>query len=225
MIWKKVDSLKNLQSEISAIEQHCSRIITPTESAKYIKLLLQGIQEEVKDYGAIMTQDITQLKESLPSGEDFTALTQKNSRNKRAIFPFGSKVLKFLYGTPDVDDTEDYSSKFEELYKNQHKQQELNKVNYLVVKDIFSILNVTATKTNYNFLYINNFLNALNDMLQNLNFDVILLTISTELGNLFQCFQGLVTILYQDIDSLQNAILFSRKNVLRPYIINEKNLK
>ena len=108
---------------------------------------------------------------------------------------------------------------------NKHKQKELNQANYLVAKDIFSILNVTASKTNHNFLRINSSLNAINDMLQNLSIDIIILNMRSELDNLFQCFQAQVTIWYQDIDSLQNAILFSRKNVLHPTVINTKGLK
>ncbi|VDO31174.1 unnamed protein product [Brugia timori] len=226
LIWQKIDSLKQLQS---AIERQWSNLPTyshnSTKIEQHLKSMSENLKRETDNYKILMSQDINQLETNLQNLEDSTALFQKNSRTKRAVLRFGSKVLKFLYGTPDVDDAEDYNAKFEELYKNQHQQKELDEANIRVAKDIFNILNITASKTNNNFLHINQSLSTLNDNLQNLNTDVILLTYRTEITNLFHRFQSMITILYEDIDALQNAILFSRKNVIHPHIINEKSLK
>jgi len=120
LIWHKIDTLKKLQQKI---EQQCSEISLHSihnETEKYLKILLPNIQKDAANYKILMKQDIIQLEESLQTAEDSTGSYQKNYRTKRAIFRFGSKILKFLYGTPDVNDAEDYNSKFEELYQNQH---------------------------------------------------------------------------------------------------------
>ena len=94
---------------------------------------------------AMFNDEIAEIQKGLLLLEQSTG-TRPAQRSKRAVLTFGSKILKFLYGTPDADDAIDYNEKFKELYNNQQKQEELNAHNFKAVSSLFTVTEKTAQR-------------------------------------------------------------------------------
>ena len=176
LLWNKIVSLRNLQYTIT-------QCLDKSEFFNDNHLI----------YNTLMSQELDQLETTLRNLEDSTGTMKKRHRNKHAIIRFGFKVLKFLYGTPDADDYDDYNGKFDELYKNQHKQEELNKVNIRAEKDIINVLNATTFKTNANFDNISHSVDTILLLLKQEDKQIVSLRIRSEVENLFSYFTNLVS--------------------------------
>ena len=114
ILWSKLYLMKKIELQVE----------------NYLAALNNLSMQEKTNYRNIFSHDNEELEERLLNLEDSADSTPKRSRGKRALIRFGSSIMKFLCGTPDADDADDYNKKFSEIFKNQHKQEELKESNF-----------------------------------------------------------------------------------------------
>ena len=175
---------------------------------------------EKSNYRNILSRDSNKIEEKLLNLAESSDVPSQHSIKKRALFCFGSSILKFIYGTPDADDAEDHNKKFREIIVNQHHQDELKKYNFKAVTDVYNFFNQTQNKTNE---VINKVYKALHILKAHITFLEVQqspLEATKAIHDLVILCQSLVTILYNEIDTLQNSILFAQEDILHPSVIN-----
>ena len=202
LIWSKLDYLKHTTRtlEKSYLHRNNDNCIAQIISTEELSLLQRDLLILEQSTGTRRTKRQVEVN-------DRASLR----RYRRAILPFGSKILKFLYGTPNVDDAISYNERFEKLYNNQHKKDELAAHQYKAVSSLFTF----ADKARQEFMTLHLRLeDSINHINQSLNFQFI----ESKLNQM-------ISAIKEDITLMENAVSFARRNILHPRIINETTFR
>ncbi|KAH9633112.1 hypothetical protein HF086_006777 [Spodoptera exigua] len=145
------------------------------------------------------------------------------NRFKRAL-EFGGEILKFFFGTLDAEDARNYDAAIDACEKNDNEIFRLMKDNIHIVKSSINSFNSTITKLNQNEVKLNSQINKLNQILSlvTTNNDKVLLL--TKLNNLVNIVEGSLLTISNFLDTIVNAILFSKANILHPSILSPSKL-
>ncbi|XP_047032312.1 uncharacterized protein LOC124639125 [Helicoverpa zea] len=145
------------------------------------------------------------------------------NRFKRAL-EFGGEILKFFFGTLDAEDARNYDAAIDACEKNDNEIFRLMKDNIHIVKSSINSFNSTITKLNQNEVKLNSQINKLNQVLSlvTTNNDKVLLL--TKLNNLVNIIEGSLLTISNFLDTIVNAILFSKANILHPSILSPSKL-
>ncbi len=150
---------------------------------------------------------------------------EASHRRKHGIFNGGSHVLKWLFGTPSSEDAEYYSTTLQHLTKDDSKQD------YLMTHQI-QLINNTMNNfaTNYEIFQknqnnIQDTLVLLQNNLLNTSRAVAELQLFTHLQVLFTHFDQIFLRTSTEIHTLQNAILYAKRDIIHPAILTPHHLK
>lgn len=177
---------------------HCKDLISP------IEVLLQSSFIKLNSLSHIISAD-------------------SPNRYKRSL-EFGGEILKFFFGTLDADDARKYDSAIEACQKGENELFNLIKENIHIVKSTINSFNSTLNKLNKNEFRLNNQINALNEIISQTTKNNNELLYITKINNLVNILEGSLLTISNLVDSILNAILFAKTNVLHPTIITPTNL-
>lgn len=158
--------------------------------------------------------------------EDLEASSSTQSvRPKRALFRFGSTILKLLYGNPDADDADYYNHKFQELNSNQEKQAKFNNYNLRLASNLLDIMERNEDLTNANWVQMHQSAQKLEIVLTNLTQSILHDRALQEFRTLELYFDSVYSRLRSEICLLKDDVIFAQGNLLHLDIINEKTLR
>lgn len=204
LLWEKLDTLKSLRSSIEKTLEHASQYNVSNA--------------EIQSYRARLDLPISRATLRLQNLETSTELQNHmpGNRKRRAIFPLGGTFVKWLYGNPDEADAEFYNRKIEEFSTNQAKQQTLNKENYKIIGNLLTVMEKYAHSTNVNNARIFRSLDNLKIWTYKVVAHANIIMFRTDINTNLNLFDEYYKVLYDEIETLTNAILFGRNNVLQP---------
>ncbi|XP_063635018.1 uncharacterized protein LOC134805693 [Cydia splendana] len=149
--------------------------------------------------------------------------TTVNTKLKRSI-ELGGKILKFFFGTLDADDARKYDSAIESSQKNEHEIFHLMKENMHIVKSSINAFNSTISKLNSNEIKINLQLEHMTQAISQVTKVNEQLTYMSRVNNLVNVIESSLLTISNYLDSILNAILFSKANILHPSILSPMTL-
>lgn len=141
------------------------------------------------------------------------------NRSKRSI-EFGGEILKFFFGTLDADDARKYDDAIETCQKNEHEIFHLMKENIHIVKSSINTFNSTISRLNANEIKINTQLDHMNRALARVSQINEQLAYMSRVNNLVNVIESSLLAASNYLDSILNAILFSKTNILHPSVLS-----
>ncbi|XP_072935016.1 uncharacterized protein [Epargyreus clarus] len=145
------------------------------------------------------------------------------NRFKRSL-EFGGEILKFLFGTLDADDARKYDAAINACQTSETELFRLMKENIHVVKSTINTFNTSLNRLNKNEHRLNSQIDRLNDILTQTTKNNNELIYVSKLNNLVNIIKGSLLTISNSLESILNAILFAKANVLHPSVITPTNL-
>lgn len=145
-------------------------------------------------------------------------------RFKRGLIDAGGSLLKTVFGTLDSDDAYKFTDAINKVQSDEKQLTILMRDNIHVIKSTISTFNNTMSKVKENEYRLNQNLNKIEktfNILMNTNDK---LEIKSHLILLFTSLESIIITLSFDIDDINNAILFSKVNVLHPTVLSPMQL-
>jgi hypothetical protein len=148
-------------------------------------------------------------------------LSQNTTINKfKRSIEVGGTILKFFFGTLDADDARKYDSAIESSQKNEHEIFHLMKENIHIVKSSINAFNSSISKINSNEIKINTQLEHMSQAISQVTKVNEQLTYMSRVNNLVNVIESSLLTISNYLDSILNAILFSKANILHPSILS-----
>ncbi|KAH9632676.1 hypothetical protein HF086_008503 [Spodoptera exigua] len=209
--------------DVNSIEPHLNEIDKLIVKSS---LLCSKIEpEEYSNCRDIFNSIEVLLETNYVKAHSLSHIISKDTANrfKRAL-EFGGEILKFFFGTLDAEDARNYDAAIDACEKNDNEIFRLMKDNIHIVKSSINSFNSTITKLNQNEVKLNSQINKLNQILSlvTTNNDKVLLL--TKLNNLVNIIEGSLLTISNFLDTIVNAILFSKANILHPSILSPSKL-
>ncbi|KAL0893196.1 hypothetical protein ABMA27_014810 [Loxostege sticticalis] len=210
--------------DIVSIEPHLNNIENSIR-----KVLDICIKSELNDF--IQCKDIVSPIEillqanyiKLNSLSHIISTDSSNSRFKRSL-EFGGEILKFFFGTLDADDARKYDAAIEASQKSETELFHLIKDNIHIVKSTINSFNSTISRLSKNEFRLNNQIDKLNEILSQSAKNNNELLLISKINNLVNIIEGSSLTISYFLESVLNAILFSKANILHPSVITPTNL-
>lgn len=143
---------------------------------------------------------------------------------KRGLIDAGGSVLKTLFGTLDNDDAIKYSEAIDQVQSDEKKLAHLMRDNIHIIKSTISTFNSSISKLSENEKRLNQNLEVINKAFDQLANSNDKLEIKSQLNLLLNSLESFIISLSFDIEDVNNAILFSKLNVLHPTVLSPQQL-
>lgn len=145
-------------------------------------------------------------------------------RSKRGLIDAGGSLLKTFFGTLDSDDAYKFTNAINKVQSDEKQLTILMRDNIHVIKSTISTFNNTMSKVKENENRLNQNLNKIEKAFSNLINTNDKLEIKSQLTLLLSSLESIIITLSFDIDDINNAILFSKINVLHPTVLSPMQL-
>lgn len=198
-----------------------------------VDLLFHKLETFCKGYISTKIQsDCSNAFESLKSQHSnnlrkfssISYLLSTSHRVKRGLLDAGGSILKTFFGTLDADDAIKYTDAINQVQSDEKKLAHLMKDNIHVLKSTISNFNNSMNKINSNEYLLNRNFQILNQTILQLTNSSDKLQIKTALNSLINEIESIIMSLSFDIDDVNNAILFSKANILHPTVLSPYQL-
>lgn len=153
-------------------------------------------------------------------------LTQlkETKRSKRGLIDAGGSLLKTFFGTLDVDDAIKFTSAINKVQSDEKQLTLLMRDNIHVIKSTISTFNSTMSKVKENEHRLNKNLITIENAFEKLSQTTDKLELKSQLSLVLTSVESIIMTLSFDIDDINNAILFSKMNVLHPTVLSPMQL-
>ncbi|XP_052751157.1 uncharacterized protein LOC128200763 [Galleria mellonella] len=145
-------------------------------------------------------------------------------RVKRGLIDAGGSLLKSLFGTLDSNDAIKFSEAIDDVQSDEKQLAHLMKENIHVIKSTVSTFNDTLYKVTENENRLNKNFDIINKMFEQITNSNDKLEIKTHLNSMLNCLDSIIITLSFDIEDINNAILFSKLNILHPTVLSPHQL-
>ncbi|XP_069361220.1 uncharacterized protein [Maniola hyperantus] len=149
--------------------------------------------------------------------------SENPARFKRSL-EFGGEILKFFFGTLDAEDARKYDAAISSCQRSESEIFHLMKDNIHIVKSSINTFNSTISRLNQNEIKLNSQINKLNDILSYVTSDNEKLMYLTRFNSLVNIIESSLLAISNFLDTVINAILFSKVNVLHPSVLSPVKL-
>lgn len=149
---------------------------------------------------------------------------ESTRRVKRGLLDFGGSLLKVFFGTLDAEDATKINEAIDKVQSDEKHLTHLMKDNLHVIKSTISNFNNSMSKVNENEQNLLKNLEVIYDALGKISNSNNKLELKSQLNSLFNSLDSIVLTLSFDIDDINNAILFSKLNILHPTVLNPYQL-
>ncbi|XP_022833163.1 uncharacterized protein LOC111361061 [Spodoptera litura] len=149
---------------------------------------------------------------------------QKPNRLKRGLIDAGGSILKSIFGTLDSEDALKFSDAITKVQSDEKQLANLMRNNIHVVRSTILNFNNTMSKVNKNQNQLNQNLETIRKTLEQFSNSSDKLEIKTQLTMLLNDLESITIALSFDIDDINNAILFSKVNILHPTVLSPYQL-
>lgn len=150
--------------------------------------------------------------------------SSRQSRSKRGLLDFGGSVLKTFFGTLDSNDGVKFSDAIDQVQSDEKALAHLMRDNIHVIKSTISTFNNSMLKFSENEKRLNKNLEIINSAFEYIINSNDKLQIKTKFNSLFQSLESIIIALSFDIEDINNAILFSKMNILHPTVLSPYQL-
>lgn len=171
---------------------------------------------------SLRSQHVNNVKKF--SSISYLVRQEQPRRVKRGFIDAGGSLLKTFFGTLDADDAVKFSDAIDKVQSDEKYLLHLMKDNIHIIKSTISTFNSTIVKVNENQNIINKNLNSIESAFAQLGNANDKLDVRTHLNSLFNSLESIIVTLSFDIDDINNAILFSKLNVLHPSVLSPYQL-
>lgn len=215
--WKLITfkDIENIPRAIASLQARCKHTIANCNE-------LEEISSSIK-----CSKRTNQIGKSIDKTiEKFESLSHLTStrRQKRSWFDGIGSVLKTVFGTLDNDDAIYYDSVINKIIKDDKEIYRIMKNQIQVTQSAIQNFNNTIRKLNENERTLdNNFVN-MKKFIDDLSSNVTIVNVRSILNQHFSTMSMMTTDLIEEIDTIVNAILFAKQNVLHPAIITPKQI-
>lgn len=167
---------------------------------------------------------LNQLIPTIYKQEDTLKTLINHRREKRALLNVVGTLFKSVFGTLDENDAEYYNEAINKVKENENNLINLLKQQVQVVKTTITNFNNTITSLNNNKIIFNENFSKLSKYIGEINQKYFLLDLSQTLEEQFSLLNLMLTELQNEYSAIINSILFSRSNVLHPFVITPYQL-
>ncbi|KAJ8715143.1 hypothetical protein PYW08_005124 [Mythimna loreyi] len=202
-------SLSDVFFTCNKLQEHSSLHIDCNDTVNPMKILISA--NKLKDGS---------LSQLVSANDPY----RQNMRFKRGLIDGGGKILNFFFGTLDSDDAKRYDEAFNAVKENEQELYSYMQQNIQIVRSTINVFNDTITKLNENEKKINKQLQKLNKMLVNLTKNNEDLKHGAEINSVFNLIEGSLMSVSNILDTVLNSILFSKANILHPYVLTPSHL-
>ncbi|XP_060806600.1 uncharacterized protein LOC132903168 [Amyelois transitella] len=158
------------------------------------------------------------------SSISYLVQVQQTKRSKRGLVDLGGSILKTFFGTLDASDAIIYTDAINQVQSSEKQLAHLMQDNIHVIKSTVSTFNSTMSKIKENESRLNHNLNIIEKAFETLTNSNDKLEMKSQLSLLLHSLEGIIMSLSFDIDDLNNAILFSKMNILHPTVLSPQRL-
>ena len=151
--------------------------------------------------------------------------TNEQSRQKRGLFNGVSYAIKWLFGTRDSDDALYYSEAISSMAQQTHDMHSLLKQQVHIIADSINDYNKTANSLLTNQDTLNKNINKFNKFSKSTTKRINSLTYAQTVTDHLNLLTQLVNELHEEFDVIISAILFSKQNIIHPYVITPRHLR
>lgn len=151
-------------------------------------------------------------------------LVNSNKRYKRGLIDAGGSLLKTFFGTLDAEDALKFSNAIDQVETDEKQLAHLMRDNIHVIKSTITTFNNSISKLNENEQRLNKNLEVIDKGLQLISNSNDKLEIKSNINSLLSALESIIISLSFDIEDINNAILFSKMNVLHPTILSPHQL-
>lgn len=210
--------------EIDHIQPHLNDVEFLLHKVEtYCKSLLST--KIYNDCSNSLTSLQSQHSNNLKKFSSISYLIQKREKRvKRGLIDAGGSLLKTFFGTLDADDAIKFSDAINQVQTDEKRLAHLMKDNIHVIKSTISTFNSTISKVDANQNIINKNLDNIEITLNQLSSINNNLDVRSQFNSLLNSIESIITTLSFDIDDINNAILFSKLNVLHPSVLSPYQL-
>lgn len=210
--------LSHIQPHIENVEFLLDRV------SKYCDSTLSS---KVKDdclnsLNALRTQHSNNIKKF--SSISYLVNVKETKRSKRGLFDAGGSILKTFFGTLDSDDANKFTDAINKVQSDEKQLTVLMRDNIHVIKSTISTFNNTMSKVKENEYRLNQNMVVIEKTFEKLINTNDKLEIRSHLSLMLSSIESIVITLSFDIDDINNAILFSKINVLHPTVLSPMQL-
>lgn len=206
--------ISHIQPHIDNVEILFQRIIKYCSSSQSVKVKTDCLNS----INSLQAQHNNNVKKF--SSISYLIHDNKNKRFKRGLIDAGGSILKTLFGTLDSDDAATFTDAINKVQSDEKELAILMRDNIHVIKSTISTFNDTISKVKDNERRLNQNLVTIETIFQNLIQAIDKLEIKTQLSLLLSSVEGIIMTLSFDINDINDAILFSKVNVLHPSVLS-----
>lgn len=149
---------------------------------------------------------------------------QQPQRFKRGLIDGGGSLLKTFFGTLDNDDAVAFNEAISQVQSDEKQLAHLMKNNIHVIMSTISNFNASLAKLNENSNRINKNLDIINKSYEQIINSNDKLDIQNRLNTLLNILESLILTSSFDLEDINNAILFSKINILHPSVLSPYQL-
>lgn len=158
------------------------------------------------------------------SSVSYLVQDQIPNRFKRGLIDAGGSLLKSIFGTLDSEDALKFSEAITKVQTDEKQLAHLMRDNIHVIKSTISNFNNTMSKVNKNQNQLNKNLDTIRNAFVQLSNTTDKLEIKNHLIMLLNTLESITVALSFDIDDVNNAVLFSKLNILHPAVLSPYQL-
>ncbi|XP_073954573.1 uncharacterized protein isoform X1 [Choristoneura fumiferana] len=208
--------ISHIQPHLDNVEFLFAKISTFCKSHSSSKVQIDCLNS----LSALQNQHANNIKKF----SSISYLVQSPARVKRGLIDAGGSILKTFFGTLDSDDAIKFTDAIHQVQSDEKKLAHVMKDNIHIVKSTILSLNNTISKVNENEARLNQNLDVVEKAFEQLRNSNDKLDIKTHLNSLLNSMESIIMSLSFDIDDINNAILFSKLNILHPTVLSPYQL-
>lgn len=213
--WKLVTfkSIDNIPKSIGFLQTQC----------KYTKVHCNDLEEYSGSFKICTRKLKTSQKNLLKVTESFESLahlTGTHRRSRRGWFDGIGTVLKTVFGTMDSDDAVYYDNVINKVVEDDKELYRIMKSQVQVTQSAITNFNNTISKLNSNEKALNQNFLTMKKFVNDLNTNLSITDIRSIMNTHFGVIDGMIEDLTTEVNTIVEAILFAKQNVLHPKIIS-----
>ncbi|XP_026729357.1 uncharacterized protein LOC113495001 [Trichoplusia ni] len=212
--------IKKIQSHLDIVESLFVRISSYCENNSSSKVQIDCLNA----LSALRSQHENNIKKYSSVSYILSNQMVNNKRSKRGLINAGGSILKTLFGILDSDDAIKFSEAIDQVQSDENQLLHLMRDNIHVIKSTITTFNSSMSKLNENESRLNKNIELIDHAFQILSNSNDKLEIKSNINVYLNAVEGIIISLSFDIEDINNAILFSKMNILHPTVLSPYQL-
>lgn len=210
--------ISNIQPHLDVVDKLFDKVQSFCKNSASSKIQVECLNS----VSSLQNQHLNNIKKF--SSVSYLIFGDQPKRTKRGLIDAGGSILKSLFGTLDNDDAIKYSEAIDKVQSDEKQLAHLMRDNIHVIRSTISTFNSSISKLNENENRLNQNLLSINKAFELISNSNDKLEIKSQLNLLLNSLESIIISTSFDIEDLDNAILFSKLNILHPTVLSPQQL-